>query len=357
MSFKRKKRLGSVAVFLCFLMLPLLALLALSVDYGFLLYVRADLQRSADQAALAGVRDLLPDAYGNQDLQKAKATIREYIARNLGDEFQVLETDIEFGKYDPEKIYTSVEFLETGLYDTVRISIRNDEFANNSISLYFARLFDKDNSDVSVTSTAILQPARYLGPGTAILPIAVELDTWNGIEQGDAISVYGDGRIEDEFGTQIPGNWGTVDIGTSGNSANDLKRQIEVGLSENDLASLHQENRTPSPDRIDSQLPMEVNADSGFSSGIKNAINNVEGETRLMPIYDSVSGNGGNNVEFGIVGWAVVQIVDSSWNGSQNTYVQVRKSFRYDGHLEPIRDLTDTTNIIEGAFTSPVLAE
>lgn len=357
MRFNRNKRLGSVAVFLCFLMLPLLGLLALSVDYGFLLYVRTDLQRSADQAALAGVRDLIPDAYGNQDLEKAKATIRDYIAKNLGDEFQVLETDIEFGKINNSKIYNSVEFLETGLYDTVRISIRNDSFANHSISLYFARLFDKDDSDVSVTSTAILQPARYLGPGTAILPIAVELDTWNSIEQGEAISVYGDGRIENEFGSVIPGNWGTVDIGTSGNSTADLKRQIEVGINESDLASLNQQNRTPSPDRIDSQQPMTVNADTGFSAGIKNSVILVEGQTRLMPIYDTVYGNGGNNVEFRIVGWAVVQIVDSRWNGSQNTYVQVRKSFRYDGHLEPVRDLSDTTNVIEGAFTSPVLVE
>ena len=276
-------RKGAVAVFLCFLMLPLLALLALSVDYGFLLYVRTDLQRTADQAAIAGIRDILPDAYGNQDFAQARTTIRDYVAKNLGDGFQVLDSDIEFGRFDKDEIYDSVVLQDSGIFDTVRISIRNDEFANNSISLYFARLFGSDESDISVTSTAILQPARYLGPGTAILPIAMEDDVWNALDRGDAASIYGDGRIENELGDPIPGNWGTVDIGASSNSAADLNRQIEEGLSQSDLDTLYQQKVIDQPEYIDSQIEITVNGDTGFSAGIKSAIQEIEGKLAWSP--------------------------------------------------------------------------
>jgi hypothetical protein len=356
MKSKRQRR-GSVAVLLCFLMLPLLALLALAVDYGFLLYIRTDLQRTADQASIAAVRDLVPDAYGNQDLNKVRATVREYVAKNLGDSFEVNDADIEIGRSDTSTIYGSLVILDSGIFDTVRVKLRRDDLANTSVSLYFARIFDRDSADLSAYATAILQRGRYLGPNTGVLPIAMEQMAWNDLGQGENAFIYGDGRIVDGTGSQIPGNWGTLDIGHAGNSVNELREQLINGLSQDDLNELHSQGAIPVTTHIDSQLnPLVLNGDTGFSAGMKHAVYEVYGQNRLMPIYESTTGQGGN-LMFNVIGWGAVKIISSKWGGNKNSYIEVKKTYLYDQYLLPSNDLSNNADTIEGTFTSPALIE
>ena len=76
-----------------------------------------------------------------------------------------------------------------------------------------------------------------------------------------------------------------------------------------------------------------------------------------MPIYDQINGEQGNNLEFRVVRWGVVKIIDSSWNGnSSNTWVKVQKNFTYNGELRAKTDLSAPA-MIDGAYTSPVLVE
>jgi hypothetical protein len=357
-TYKHKpNRSGAISAFLAFLMLPMLALLALSVDYGFLLYVRTDLQRTADQAVIAALRDLVPDEDGNQDLDAVRATLRTYVQKNLGDGFAVQDSDIEIGRYERSSIYTSLTILNDGILDTIRVTLRRDDLANNSVSLYFARLFDKDNSDITVTAAGILQRARYLPPGSSVLPITIEDRVWNRLDIGDSASIYGDGRIEDEAGHNIPGNWGTVDIGVNGNSTNDLRDQILYGLRQEDLNALYNQGSIPDSSSIDSQQnPLDLNGDTGFSAGIKNAIGQVHGTVKYMPIYDRMHGQGGN-LDFEVIGWGVVNLVNSGFNGNNNSFVEVRKVYVYDGLLLPDPDLSSEAWAIDGAFTSPVLVQ
>lgn len=356
-NLRKRSRTGSVAVFVSFLMLPLLALLALAVDYGFLLYVRTDLQRTADQATIAAVRDLVPDANGNQDLQKVRATVREYVTKNLGDSFTVNDEDIEIGRFNRGTIYGTVEILNSGIFDTVRVKLRRDDLANTSVALYFARIFDKDEADVSAFSTAVLQRGRYLGPNTGVLPIAMEQGAWNELGQGENASIYGDGRIEDASGEPIPGNWGTLDIGSTANSTSELREQVINGVSQDDLDELYQQGAIPVTTHIDSQVnPLVLNGDTGFSAGIKHAIQEIHGQHRLMPIYGDTTDQGGNLI-FDVIGWGAVEVVGSSWNGNKNSYIEIKKSYLYDGHLLPSTDLSDDADTIDGTFTSPALIE
>lgn len=364
-------RRGTLAVLMCLLMLPLIGLVAFSVDYGFLLYVKTDLQRAADQAAIAAVRDLVPDTYGYQDVAQARQTVRDYVSNNLGQNFTVRDSDIEIGRYDPAEAYDDFTILNNGTFDTVKVTLRRDDLANSSVSLYFARVFNRASAEVNSTATAVLQKARYLGPGTAILPITVTEQTWESFPADGEFSVYGDGRVEDEFGDEVPGNWGTVDIGPSNNSSQALRDQILYGLSQNDLDVLHSQGAIPSNEYIDSQLgSMTLNADTGFSAGIKNALETQNGTTKLIPIYDFGNGNsggstgggkkgngGGNNYTYDIIGWGAVTVVSSQFSGSQNSHVTVRKSYLYNAYLIPANNLSDTADFIEGAYTSPVLVE
>ncbi len=356
---QRAKRRGTIAVLTAMLMVPCCAMLAFALDYGYLLKTRAKLQRAADAAALAAVRDLVPASDGTQDLVTARATVRKYAALNLSSDpnFTVLDADIEIGRYDPTTVYSNFTILNSGTFDTVRVRLRRDTQVNSPVSLFFAPVLGINDCNVTVTATAVLQKASILEPGAGILPFSIPVNVWTATNPGDTLSVYGDGKLEDNFGFTLPGNWGTLDIGSSNNSTSDLRDQILNGLRQKDLDALYAANRIPTDTHIDSTQDFYANADPGLSSGMKSAVQAVHGTTKLIPIYDPVTGGGGNNVEFHVVGWAVCEVVDSHWGGAKNTYVRVKKSFTYDGFLKPQTDLSITTALIDGAFTYPVLVE
>ncbi|GAB4139747.1 MAG: hypothetical protein Tsb009_08840 [Planctomycetaceae bacterium] len=354
-----KRRKGAIAVLAAFLMVPLLSLVAVAVDYGYLCVVKTDLQRAADAAALAAVRDLIPDTNGNQDLDQVRSTVRQYAAANVSNSsnFTVLDSDIEIGRFDPATVYTNFTILNTGIFDTVRVTLRRDSSANSPVSLFFARIFGKNTSSVTVTATAVLQKGTLLYAGADILPFSIPEDEWNAQNPGDIWSIYGDGRLLDNFGNTVPGNWGTLDIGAANNSTSDLSDQILNGLRQSDLDALYGDGRIPQNTHIDSRDSWYAQADTGLSSGIKSAVQQVHGMTRLVPLYDSIGGGGGNNAEFHVTGWAVVEVIDSNWQGSKNTYVRIKKSYTYDGDLRPHPDLSGTDGVVQGAYTAPVLVK
>ena len=359
MTSRSQPRRGAIAVLTAVLVLPLLGMLAFSIDVGFLLKKRAELQRAADAAALAAVVDLVPDPYGNQDLDKVRATVRQYAADNITDisGFTVLDSDITIGRYDPETVYTNFTILDDGIFDTVRVTLRRDSAANSPIPLLFGRVFGILDSEVSATGTAVLQKASILRPGIGVLPFSLPKTVWDSKTDKDpAWSIYGDGRMDDGLGNEIPGNWGTLDIGTSSNSTSDINDQILNGLQQSHLDELHAEGRLQDRTLIDSRVSYNLNGDTGLSGGIKQSLYEVFGEPKLIPIYESAWGSGGG-LEFNVVGWGVVYVEDAVFQGTNNTYVSIKKSYTYSGFLRPNRDLSVTEGVIEGAYTSPVLVE
>ncbi|MGI9518590.1 MAG: pilus assembly protein TadG-related protein [Pirellulaceae bacterium] len=355
-STHKSSRRGVVAVLFLFLLIPLLGLLALAVDYGYLLYVRTDLQRTADQAALAAVRDLIPEADGSQNLAAVHATIDEYVDANVPG-LLVNTSDIVIGRYDPATIYNSVDILNTGVFDTVQLTLRRDDLANASVSLFFARLLGVDQQGIAVTATAVLQKARYLHDGADILPFSIPQAVWDAKAPGDEFSIYGDGRMFDQNGSQIPGNWGTLDIGNSSNSASELVDQINNGLRQEDLDALHSDGTITTNEQIDSQSDMWLNGDTGLSAGLKSAVQDAHGDTKLVPIFDTTNAAPGGNMDMHIVGWGVVKVVDSYWKGNKKSWLDIQKTYLYDGDLRANLRLDETGDIIENAFTAPVLVE
>ena len=277
-------------------------MVAFSVDYGYLLKTRASLQRAADAAALAAVRDLVPVADGTQDLAIVRATVRQYVAANVTEvaNFVVLDSDIEIGRYDPGTVYSNFTMLNSGVLDTVRVTLRRDGQANAPVPLFFARILGINDSDLIATATAVLQKASIMQPGADVLPFSVRRDVWNSRTPGTNWTVYGNGKIYDDLGATLPGNWGTVDIGSSNNSTSDISDQIINGLRQSDLNALHAEGRISSNVELDSTQPWLSQAETGLSTGIKDAVRQVHGRMKIIPIYDGVMGNG-NSAEFNVV--------------------------------------------------------
>ena len=351
-------RKASVSILVAFLLVLMMMIAVFAVDYGHLLVIRTDLQRAADNATLAAVQDLVPDSNGEQNLSATRARVREYARVNLRDEnFTVDDADIEIGRYDPETIYSGVTLLDSGIRDTVRVTLRRNDFANSSVTLMLARLLGIETKPVSATSTAVLQKARYLPPGSDILPIGIPVNTWNSQQPGDEWLIYSQGRLVDDNGNEVPGNWGTLDVGHSSNSNSDIYDQILNGLRQEDLDILASEGAISNAEHIDSDQSMWLSGDTGLSSGMKSAVIGSHGKRKLIPIYDTTTDGNGENLDFHIVGWGAVEIVTSNWNGAKKTYIKIRKSYTYDGDLRPHSDLSNTDQVIDATYTTPILVE
>ncbi|MGI9518713.1 MAG: pilus assembly protein TadG-related protein, partial [Pirellulaceae bacterium] len=111
------------------------------------------------------------------------------------------------------------------------------------------------------------------------------------------------------------GNFGTVDIGGLDNSTAELSRQILTGISEEDMVNFQENKFAPQP-----EAPVVLQGDTGISSGLSLAIEQVLGDCKGIVLYTTVQ-NPGNNAEYTIVAIVGVRFLDVNFRGSQKTLV------------------------------------
>jgi Flp pilus assembly protein TadG len=378
-----------VAPFVAVLMVPLLGMVSFMVDYGYLTVVRTNLQKAADGAALAGVMDLIPADNGSQNFDKARHTAVRFANFNMGYEaklnpndgsvsygFTVLQDDIVTGKYDPETVNgTGPVTLDSSsgvIHNTMRVTLRRDGSANSPVTMFFAQVIGIQNQDVTATATAALRRPSQVRAGTYVLPFALPQEYWDSIGPGHQLTIFSDDNqlgegtngktvnvTDPETAQEIPGNWGTVNLGASANSTSDMVDQIKNGLSQNNIDALYSEGRISTNSEL--PLPFYSNANTGLSQGMKDGVYAIIGETRLIPIYDHITSDklniAGNNAEFNIVHWGVVRVTESKFRGNKKTFIDATKAYTYDGALLANEDLSDTsyTGFDDSIFASPVL--
>lgn len=341
-----RQRRAAVIVQVAVTTVALVGFAALAVDIGMLSVGRAELQRSADAAALAGARELLDDArlssYGSMDLlcQMARDSATELASLNpvLHDEMTLdAAQDIQVGYWS----IGTVGPLDTGdaqAFNAVRTIAVRSEARGTSVGLTFAKALGFQRSSMAATATAAfsdkLSGFRVTsGGGNAqLLPFAVHEDAWNALTNGGAGSgdnyrydklygeVLGGGDGINELniypgaaaGQLPPGNFGTVDIGPSNNSTADIARQILYGVSAEDLDTFGGELK------FDENGVIHLNGDTGISAGVKDELEAIKGQPRILPIFRTVSGPG-NNATYEVVGFAGVRIVNVKLTGAMKS--------------------------------------
>ena len=138
---------------------------------------------------------------------------------------------------------------------------------------------------------------------------------------------------------------------TTDNSTSELNDQILNGLRQKDLNALYGEGRIGQGTHIDSAEPIWMQGDTGLSSGLKSSVQAVHGKKKLIPIYDQLGAKSvGNNTEYHVVGWGVVTVISSEWQGQTNTRVIVEKSHAFMGKLRPKGTLSATSGYVDGAL-------
>lgn len=153
---------GVVAVMVMVFLIVLLAFAALTLDVGVLYNTKGDMQRTADAAALAAA-SRLSQYEGGSPVELARQVAQEFAEKNkvLGNSMTIdPNTDVVFGRanYDTdtsEYVFTPTELMP----DAVEVTVRHtSDSANGSVSLYFARIFGMNSTEMQASAMAVMVP-------------------------------------------------------------------------------------------------------------------------------------------------------------------------------------------------------
>lgn len=156
-----QRAMTAVYVLLC--MTLALGFAALAVDVGMLYSAKAELQRSADSAAMATALALATDG-SDSVLQHARSNAQAFVSRN-----EVLNsgvtlnpgTDVELGRATFNAGTGIWSFTPTagGSYSAVRVTVRRThDSPSGAIPLNFGGIFGKSSQDVQAKAAAMLIP-------------------------------------------------------------------------------------------------------------------------------------------------------------------------------------------------------
>lgn len=363
---RRLDRRGAIAVVAALVLVLMLGFAALAVDLMVICVARAQLRTTADSAALAGATKLVSEdrLRGSANLVKEMASARS-AARDLARRNPVLNValDLPDNPGNAPKQSIVVGFRERATrnfiidpllvlkYDTVRVTASRSQAVGGQVPAFFSKILGHSGFDVSATAHATVLNYTIKGfqatggsPGpTSLIPIALNSTAYDAMRAGTTpdrysydeatgnISQKSDGISESNLFPQSSGsgNWGTVNIGTSNNSASFLGNQIRDGVSTADLVS---GGYSPS---MELNPAITLGGNPGINLGIKSAIQSRIGDEVIVPIFDPVaSGGSGNNFNYRIIAFAAVRILDFKAAGA-NSVLTVQPSYTWDPRAIP----------------------
>lgn len=333
-----RQRKGNIVCLTAVLMVVLMGMLAFSLDLGYLYVTRAQLQRSADAAALAAAWELVDaeslSSAANYPYAEcsARAKAVEFAALNdvLTLDPEVSQQDIQVGVLD--NIFdrdAQFVFNSSAPPNAVSVRVRRDATLNGQVPLIFARVLGLDQT--SIVTEAVAATITNIrgfqipsdGGNLGFLPIALDeptmgdlmigigTDDWSWDPETQQLSPGPDGVPEADLYPRDdgpPGNRGTVDVGSNNNSTADISRQITDGVTPEDLD--HHGGQL----EFDDNGELFLNGDTGISAGIKDELQSIMGEPRIVPVFRSVEGPG-NNATYTIVAFIGIRIMEVKLTG------------------------------------------
>jgi Flp pilus assembly protein TadG len=308
-----------------------LGMLAFSVDIGYIVMTRAELQNAADSSALAAVEQLTPyyvqyyspGSTQNTILSSAE-TQATLFAKNYASYHKagnttsvVLDTtnDLQFGYQDSSTAYQSPP--PTGDFpNTVQVTLRlnGGTSTNPMVDLFFGPVLGMSQVSVTAVARATLYNgdfSDFSGADGNLLPATMDQDIWNNFV------ATGQGSLTPDFNytaptsnapnylpspaisqaPQIqvvpdpngrPGGWNYLSLDSSSNSNSDFKSWFSSGLSKSDWTDLHNGGQLPLPAQ-----PSDPTQATYFWKGAPGDRGNSEpfpaaGSVRILPLYKHV---------------------------------------------------------------------
>lgn len=359
---KNRERKGNITVLSAFLMVAVVGMAAFSVDLGYLANSQAELQRCADAAALSACADLIYTNWPNNGtpgtpiniatgVAMVPTTASKYAAANsvCGSGPSVGASDVVVGYMaNPSPSASISTSASQSLFNSVQVTVNRTSSENGQVPTFFGRLFDVTGASTTCSATA----AFLYGPGIAgfqaptsvnggsgqtcnlmILPYTLDeytcmngptTDNWAWDSSTGTVSAGSDGICEwnlfpqSSIQSAAPGNRGIVNIGVTNNSTCTLVSQIEYGITPAQMAMY------PNGLVFDSSGNLTLSGNPGMHNGTASALASIVGQTRCIPIFNTVSGNG-NNASYNIVAWMGVRVMAVNSNGAPSgRYLEVQ---------------------------------
>ena len=377
---------GGVAVVFAAVLPAFVGLIALAVDIAVIAVARGQISTAADAGALAGARQLLTDnhlvylADMTSEIAAAQSSATTVATANrvlhaapviLANASNSAGGDVVVGYLNTASYSSSFTTATSpSLYNAVQVKVARNATHGGVIPALFSTLAGSSGTGLSATSVAVAQNytvgsfSSSGGSNANILPIALDQTTYNAMIGGNPTKLTTPGLPIDQYAYNpatgavtsgqdglyesclypvsngTPGNWGTVKIGVSNNSTSTLGAQILNGITPAQLATFPggkiQLSSATSPPSL------TLGANPGISAGIKSSIDAIIGQTRFIPIYSSVTGNG-NNTTYTIVKFAGVRVMASNFQGNPK-YVVVQPAL--------VIDPTATPSTVESSWSS-----
>jgi len=267
---------GAVAAIVCVIMVVAIGGAAFAVDSGNLWQTRRNLNTVSDAAALGAAQEFAFDRDGCATVDDELATAN-----------------------NPDAVVTECTDHPDGDAGYVTVSVQE------TVEFAFAKIFGMETSDVTSTTHVrygYATAAQGLRPMGLCIEANPQFSAWLNLPDGPTadsavIRVFYNKDHPDACGGEAPGNWGLLDFNGGSNSNAELKDWVANGYT--GWVNVGE----------------QVEGDPG-AFGNSLDIDQLEGQTFTIPVFDEVSGTGANT-QFHIISFVTVELVDVNDTGSQ----------------------------------------
>lgn len=371
-------RPGGITSIAAILLIPMLAMVAFAIDISYILRTDSELQNAADSAALSGTAQLLNPSIQSVLPGADVARLRQDAVANAvvaalaygdghygGDKLVSLSAgDVEVGfisnPADIQSPFTTG--FGSAFPNSVRVVARRDaSVSTGPLALFFGPLMGMPTSDRRASATATLRGQNVTGfsgrrgVNGRLLPIGMDMNTFTALTTGSApgvgvllqdnytvappiqranrppgnVSPGADRVMEANIDPDrtAPGNFGLIALNASGaNGVNPFRSWIDNGPTPSDLDSFGANGL---------QAPLTMPGEPGMKATLSGNLQAAIGQPRIIPVFDSVSGNG-NNVNYHVIGFVGATIVSASLQGNnKHVTVQLTPTIDASGTLAP----------------------
>ncbi|MCH8147163.1 MAG: hypothetical protein IH987_04105 [Planctomycetes bacterium] len=326
---KDHKRRAVVVVQVVVLLGLLVGTAALTIDLGGMFAARADLQRTADAAALAAVSGYVTDdmmlvrlADGDSELFDDVVNMSQARGVSIGasngtygtDSTYLPNSDITLGWIDVTSATSPIDITAAlDQNNAVQVVARRNGSFNGPVEFLFASIFGYYSGNVTATATAAFDD-RVLGfdPGVSpgyLLPFTINRtefetqlaagnDDYSFDNAGNTVdnSADGIGEIDIYPGNLAPGNFGLLNIGTPNQSTLALAAHVENGVPAQDLAAEIGTTTLAFFDSSGDPITYPITGDPGIKAALESSIELRVGDIIAFLLHDMVVEQGSNAV-------------------------------------------------------------
>lgn len=331
-----QQRRGAVVVSVSITMVVIMGFAMLVVDVGRLYSVKAELQRAADAAALAGVSSYLTDSgliydtnalsylitQRSQETSYNNVTLQDGTILDLG--------DVEWGHHSFGTLGANLD--QDQQWNAVDVTVRKSpQTSNGGVPYLFGPVFEHFEGSVVASARAALNDrvAGYdFSEGGGFLPFTLHIDLYNDLVANGNDDFSYDGNVN-QYGDGVPevrvfpwkvnpsGNFGSLNIGIGNQGNPAIENQILNGLSAEEVESEFGVTQLVFYNDDGSPHVHVSSGNPGMSVGMKDSLEARVGDIVGYFVHNA-TGDNGSNATFDLIGIRFGRLLDVKLNGNPN---------------------------------------